>query len=212
MNLYEKNQEMRKFFNEKSENYDSRHKELGLMDNKIKITEYLKGDIQYILDLGVGTGLELIALFKHFPNVKVVGIDITENMLDILKEREFSENIEMICDDFFRVDFGKEKYDAVISSAALHYFTKAEKEVLYKKIYDSLKENAQFINSDKFVKDEIEEIKLQKEYEKNTNPEKHIDTPLCIENEKNILNEIGFKKIEFKDINSEKYKLMICQK
>lgn len=30
MNLYEKNQEMRNFFNEKSENYDERHKELGL--------------------------------------------------------------------------------------------------------------------------------------------------------------------------------------
>ena len=212
MNLYEKNQEMRKFFNEKSENYDSRHKELGLMDNKIKITEYLKGDIQYILDLGVGTGLELIALFKRFPNVKVVGIDITENMLDILKEREFSENIEMICDDFFKVDFGKEKYDAVISSAALHHFTKAEKEVLYKKIYESLKENAQFINSDKFVKNELEENKLQEEYEKNTNPEKHIDTPLCIENEKKILSKIGFKNIEFKEINGEKYKLMVCNK
>ena len=212
MNLYEKNQEMRKFFNEKSENYDSRHKELGLMDNKIKITEYLKGNIQYILDLGVGTGLELISLFERFPNVKVVGIDITENMLDILKEREFAENIEMICDDFFKVDFGKEKYDAVISSAALHHFTKEEKEILYKKIYESLKENAQFINSDKFAKDETEEIERQREYEKNTDPEKHIDTPLCIENEKNILSEIGFKKIEFKDINSEKYKLMICQK
>ena len=75
-----------------------------------------------------------------------------------------------------------------------------------------IKENAQFINSDKFAKDETEEIERQREYEKNTDPEKHIDTPLCIENEKNILSEIGFKKIEFKDINSEKYKLMICQK
>ena len=89
-----------------------------------------------------------------------MAIDITENMLDILKTREFSNNIEMICEDFFKVDFGQEKFDAVISSAALHHFSKEEKEILYKKIYDSLKDGGQFINSDKFAKDEEEEKKI----------------------------------------------------
>ena len=111
MNLYEKNQEMRNFFNEKSENYDERHIELGLMDYKTKITEVLNDNTSYILDLGVGTGLELIPFFERFPNAKVMAIDITENMLDILKTREFSNNIEMICEDFFKVDFGQEKFE-----------------------------------------------------------------------------------------------------
>ena len=71
MDLYEKNKEMKQFFNEKSENYDLRHKELGLMDNKLKITEYLNDDLKHILDLGVGSGLELIPLFKRFPNVNI---------------------------------------------------------------------------------------------------------------------------------------------
>jgi len=212
MNLYEKNQEMRNFFNEKSENYDERHKELGLMDYKIKITEVLNDNTSYIFDLGVGTGLELIPFFERFPNAKVMAIDITENMLDILKTREFSNNIEMICEDFFKVDFGQEKFDAVISSAALHHFSKEEKEILYKKIYDSLKAGGQFINSDKFTKDEEEEKRFMQEYVQNTDSEKHIDTPLCLDNEKYLLEKVGFQNIEFQEINSEKYKLMICNK
>ncbi len=212
MNLYEKNQEMRRFFNEKSEIYDKRHKELELMDNKEQITKFLNKDVKYILDLGVGTGLELIPLFERFPNAKVVAIDITENMLDILKERDFAEKIEMICEDFFKVDFGKERFDAVISSAALHHFTRKEKEILYKKIYDSLKENGQFINSDKFAKSEEEEKNQLLEYTQNTDPEKHIDTPLCIKNESKLLSTIGFKNIVFNEINSEKYKLLVCNK
>lgn len=212
MDLYEKNQEMKQFFNEKSENYDLRHKELGLMDNKLKITEYLNDDLKHILDLGVGSGLELIPLFKKFPNVNITAIDIAENMLDILKERDFAKKIKIICGDFFEIDFGKEKYDAVISSAALHHFTKEEKRVLYKKIYNSLKENSQFINSDKFAKSTIEEIEFQKKYETNTDPEKHIDTPLSVEHERLLLEEVGFKNITFIEINSEKYKLLVCDK
>ncbi len=212
MNLYEKNQEMRNFFNEKSENYDERHIELGLMDYKTKISEFLNENISYILDLGVGTGLELIPFFERFPNAKVMAIDITENMLDILKTREFSNNIEMICEDFFKVDFGQEKFDAVISSAALHHFSKEEKEILYKKIYDSLKDGGQFINSDKFAKDEEEEKRFMQEYVQNTDSEKHIDTPLCLDNEKYLLEKVGFQNIEFQEINSEKYKLMVCNK
>ena len=212
MNLYEKNQEMRNFFNEKSENYDERHIELGLMDYKTKITEVLNDNTSYILDLGVGTGLELIPFFERFPNAKVMAIDITENMLDILKTREFSNNIEMICEDFFKVDFGQEKFDAVISSATLHHFSKEEKEILYKKIYDSLKDGGQFINSDKFAKDEEEEKRFMQEYVQNTDSEKHIDTPLCLDNEKYLLEKVGFQNIEFQEINSEKYKLMVCRK
>ena len=78
-------------------------------------------------------------------------------------------------------------FDAVISSAALHHFSKEEKEILYKKIYDSLKDGGQFINSDKFAKDEEEEKRFMQEYVQNTDSEKHIDTPLCLDNEKYLL-------------------------
>lgn len=49
-------------------------------------------------------------------------------------------------------------------------------------------------------------------YEANTDPEKHIDTPLSIKHEKIILEKIGFKNVSFIDINSEKYKLLVFNK
>lgn len=212
MNLIERNKKNKEFFNEKAKNYDNRHIELGLMSNKEKITDVLNENTKDILDLGVGTGLELIALFKRFPNAKVRGIDITDGMLEVLKTREFAQNVEIICDDFFDVDFGENTYDAVISSAALHHFSKSQKKELYQKIYRSLKCGGQFINSDKFAKDEKEELNQFQEFKRNINPEAHIDTPLTIENEEQILKIIGFKNIQFKEIGSDKYKLLMCNK
>ena len=128
MNLYERNQKQRKFFNEKIDTYDDVHS--TFMGTKNVLADNLDKDTKRILDLGAGTGLELIHLFELFPNVQVTVIDITENMLEKLKQRSFSSHITTICADFFKIDFGK-NYDAVISTSALHHFKPEEKNKNY---------------------------------------------------------------------------------
>lgn len=209
MNLKERNDNMREFFNSKIEEYDEIH--LQMMKNKNKITELLNDEASKVLDLGAGTGLELIQFFKRFPKADVTVIDITENMLEELKKREFAKNVKTICGDFFKVDFGKE-YDAIISSAALHHFNREDKLLLYKKIYKSLKNGGQFINSDRYAKSIEEENKLMNEYVENPNLYKHMDTPLAIDTELEILKEVGFKNINFINLDDEKYKVMYCEK
>jgi len=209
MNLKERNDNMREFFNSKIEEYDEIH--LQMMKNKNKITELLNDETSKVLDLGAGTGLELIQFFKRFPKADVTVIDITENMLEELKKREFAKNVKTICGDFFKVDFGKE-YDAIISSAALHHFNREDKLLLYKKIYKSLKNGGQFINSDRYAKSIEEENKLMNEYVENPNLYKHMDTPLAIDTELEILKEVGFKNINFINLDDEKYKVMYCEK
>lgn len=59
------------------------------------------------MDLGAGTGLELIHIFELFPNARVTVIGINENMLEELKKRDFSNFVKIICGDFFEVDFWK---------------------------------------------------------------------------------------------------------
>ena len=54
--------------------------------------------------------------------------------------------------------------------------------------------------------------KILQEYAQNNDSEKHIDTPLCLDNEKYLLEKVGFQNIEFQEINSEKYILMVCNK
>ena len=209
MDLYERNQNMREFFNRKIDTYDETHAKY--MKTKKAITENLEGSINKVLDLGAGTGLELIYLFEKFPNAKVTAIDITENMLEELSKRDFAENVTTICGDFFTVDFGK-RYDAVISTSALHHFLEVDKERLYQKIYDSLKLGGVFINVDKIAASRKEEQEQIKDYYKFKNERPHIDTPLCIESEIALLNNVGFTDIEIKDVDAENYKLIIGRK
>lgn len=209
MNLKDRNSNMKEFFNRKIDGYDEIH--LKMMDNKNAIASSLKENTTKVLDLGAGTGLELIPLFKRFPNVKVTAIDITENMLDELKKRNFAYNVECICSDFFEVDFGND-YDAVISSAALHHFTEDDKEKLFNKIYNSLKVGGQFVNSDRYVVTQEEQEQLMKEYEENPNLHPHMDTPLTLQNEKIILEKVGFKNVVSYELDDERYKLMVAEK
>lgn len=131
MNLYERNQKQRNFFNEKIDHYDRVHE--TYMETKKAIADSLDKDTKKILDLGAGTGLELIHLFELFPNASVTVVDISENMLSELAKRDFANQVVTICGDFFEVDFG-DNYDAVVSTSALHHFKPEEKQLLYRKI------------------------------------------------------------------------------
>jgi len=79
MELLKRNEEMRDFFNEKADGYDDVH--LKMMDNKIAITALLPEKVERVLDLGAGTGLELIPLFERFPQAHVTVVDISAEML-----------------------------------------------------------------------------------------------------------------------------------
>lgn len=209
MNLYERNQKQRSFFNEKITTYDDDHS--GLMGTKKYLANSLSKDIKRVLDLGAGTGLELIYLFELFPDIEVTVIDITENMLEKLKTRSFSDHVTTICGDFFEVEF-KKGYDAVISTSALHHFKKEEKEKLYQKIYNCLKENGQFLNCDKIALTKEDEEKNLYELEHNIENYKHIDTPLTVENELEILKKLNFKDIVLENTDIEDYKLIKAKK
>lgn len=209
MNLYERNQKQKTFFNEKIDSYDDVHS--TYMETKKTLADNLDKNVQKVLDLGAGTGLELIHLFELYPNVKVTVIDITENMLAELKKRSFSSHVTAICGDFFEVEFG-EDYDAVISTSALHHFKQEEKETLYKKVYNCLKENGQFINCDKIaLTKEIQEQRLF-ELEHIIENYKHIDTPLTVENEMAILEKAGFVDISSSKVDKEDYSLIKARK
>ena len=92
MNLYDRNQKQRSFFYEKIDTYDEVH--LTYMETKKMLAESLDTNTKKVLDLGAGTGLELIHLFELFPNADVTVIDITENMLEELNKRSFANHVK----------------------------------------------------------------------------------------------------------------------
>ena len=135
-------EEMGAFFNARAETYNEVHLgHVGGMESKELIASFLPDHTKTLVDFGIGTGLELEAIFKRFPDVEVTGIDLADNMLQLLKETYSNRNITLHCMSYFDFDFGKNQYDAAISVQTMHHYPHHEKIALYRRIYDSIKEN-----------------------------------------------------------------------
>ena len=156
-----------------------------------------------ILDLGCGTGLELVEYFRENPSAKVTGLDLSQKMLQALEKKLSGKDISLICASYFDAPFGECVYDAAVSVESLHHFTKKEKIPLYKKLCASLVADGYFILTDYFAKNEKEEeahrqsLIAIKEKEGITDRELyHYDTPLTVEHEIEALTEAGFSTVE----------------
>jgi len=73
-----------------------------------------------VLDLGCGFGWHCIYAVEHGAD-QVVGIDISQKMIDVAKERNSSPKIEYKCMAIEDYDFQPETFDIVISSLTFHY-------------------------------------------------------------------------------------------
>ncbi len=209
MNLIKRSKEMKDFFNRVVDiDYDERHSKV--INAKEKIVDFIPNNTEKIIDLGAGTGLQLIKLYKVFPNVKTIAIDISDGMLKKLQERNISDNITIVNQSFFDYDFGSD-IDAVISTQALHHFEPCDKDILYKKVFDCLKDEGVFIIEDVFAIDNDMEKKGFEDYKNLVKGEdKHYDTPLTIEHEIEILKNAGFNNIEH--YKGDNYNILISKK
>ena len=97
-----------------------------------------------ILDLGCGFG-EHCKGFVESGAKKVIGIDISEKMLEIAKQENADSKITYINMPMENIFELTEKYDIVISSLAFHYVEDFAGVV--KNIYNLLNENGTFIFS-----------------------------------------------------------------
>jgi len=106
-------------------------------------------DSPKILDLGCGTGNIAQKALNRFPEAEVTCLDLSENMIEIAKDKLSSyENIEYIVGDFTQMELNT-KYDVVLSSLALHHIPNdEEKEAMYKNIYETLEKDGVFYNAD----------------------------------------------------------------
>lgn len=198
-------EKMDDFFTKRIDKYESQMLNYveGCREGYEKIAEVVPDNCENLLDLGCGTGLELKHIFERFPNLHVVGVDYTQAMLDKLRENYPQKNIELIRGDYFKVDFGKEKYDCAISFQTLHHFSHDSKIALYKKIRDALKNGGCYIECDYVAKDLAEEEFLFAEAERIREEENissealmHWDTPCCAETQLRLFAEAGFSTQE----------------
>jgi len=152
-----------------------------------------------VLDLGIGTGLELDRLFERFPDARVTGIDLSSEMLDELarKDRPWHASLHLIRESFLELDLGQSVYDAVISSMALHHWVPDVKRALYGRIRAALRRGGTFVNADYVASqgESMERLAAFRASSMDDTHERHIDLPLTIEHEQELLREAGFDAI-----------------
>lgn len=175
-----------------------------------------------ILDLGCGTGLELDEIWKLRGDVNVTGVDLNEEMLEVLAKKQEARtggagqpmegeqgvlpvgigSLTLVCRSYFDYDMGTDRWDAVISFESLHHFFPEEKLGLYRNICRGLRPGGIFLLGDYIACCDEEERILQEMYlEKHRRfavPEGqfiHIDIPLTCAHEKEVLRRAGFDEV-----------------
>ena len=123
-------EEMDAFFAQRVGTYEE-HMLSHWSEDYVRLAASLPSDTERILDLGCGTGLELDEIYRFFPDMQVVGIDLSEAMLQKLREKHSGRALELICGSYFTEPFPA-PFNAAVSFESLHHFTAAEKLPLYK--------------------------------------------------------------------------------
>lgn len=201
-------------FNENASQYDSQRKKLiPCFDDFYTIATSIaetNANPPSILDIGAGTGLLSSFILDKFPDANVTLIDISENMLEVAKERfKDKPNVTFIIDDYTKYKFD-EKFDVVISSLSIHHLTEDEKKRLFHDIYSSLNNNGVFINADQVLgstpfiealytrdwKNKVETSGLSKEEISSAYERAKLDKMSSLDDQINWLKDIGFLDVD----------------
>ena len=118
-----------------------------MVDILVSILPFGRQQAFDMIDLGCGTGTVSKTVKDAFPAVKTTCVDIAANMLDIAGQK-LGAGTKLIQADFNTFEF-PQKYDAVVSSLALHHLeTDGDKLKFYEKIYGALNQGGIFVNID----------------------------------------------------------------
>jgi tRNA (cmo5U34)-methyltransferase len=208
--MTDKLEEMSDFFNSRAEVYNAVHLEhVGGMESKQVIASFLPEHTKSIIDFGIGTGLELEAIFRRFPNVEVTGLDIAENMLQLLRKSYPDKKMDLHLASYLDFDFGNGIYDAALSVMTLHHYDHETKIGLYRKIFNCIKTNGVYIECDYMLSghehenaQEMEDFhfrectRLKVEQGITDNREYHYDTPCTVANQIKMLYDAGFSSVK----------------
>ncbi|MCI9213861.1 MAG: class I SAM-dependent methyltransferase, partial [Oscillospiraceae bacterium] len=114
-------EEMSAFFTKRLARYEDVH--LGNWGELYAhIADFLDGGLEKLLDIGCGTGLELEAVYRRFPEAAVTGIDLSGDMLAKAREKFAGRDFRGIEADYFVHPFPAGAFDAALSFETLHHF------------------------------------------------------------------------------------------
>lgn len=116
-------------------------------DGEGVLLELLPSSIERVLDLGTGDGRLLAVVKSARPHVEGVAVDFSHAMLDAARKR-FAESASVLVIEHNLEnplpDWGR--FDAVISSFAIHHLEDERKFALYREVFEILESGGVFAN------------------------------------------------------------------
>jgi SAM-dependent methyltransferase len=116
-------------------------------EGEAALIEFLPTRAKRILDLGTGAG-RLISLLKPLrPAAEFVGLDFSPKMLEAARDAFRNDrSVTIVAHDFDAKLPSLGRFDAVISSFAIHHLIHEQKRALYRQIFEILAPSAVFCN------------------------------------------------------------------
>lgn len=118
---------------------------------KFMLNHFSIKDYSNVLEIGPGPGWITILLSQANPTLKIIGLELSEDMIRVANENKYKErvtkNIDFIKGDAKNIDIFEDKsFDIVISSDSLHHWEDPVK--VFNEIHRVLKENGKFCVKD----------------------------------------------------------------
>lgn len=167
-------------------------------DGEAALLEFLAAGARRILDLGTGDGRLLALVRKALPSTDAVAVDFSPAMLKAARERFAGDARVRVVEhnlDSSLPELGK--FDAVISSFAIHHLVDERKRALYGEIYQLLNAGGVFCNlehvsspSERLHEDFLHRIGFTVQTEDPSNKLLDFETQL------RWLREIGFEDVD----------------
>ena len=149
------------------------------------MAQLLPSHAETLLDLGCGSGLELDPIFRRFPNLRVTGVDLSEEMLALLKRKHPQRALTLVQADYFCHDFGEKKTS------------------LFSRLCRSLKPGGVYLECDYIARTQAIEDLVFAECARRRRRDGipgdvfvHFDTPLTLEHEMDAMKQAGFSRVE----------------
>lgn len=79
-----------------------------------------------VLDVGCGTGVLLAELAREIPGVRLAGIDLSNEMLEVARRR-LGTDVELKEASAEALPFGDATFDAVVSTSVFHYIREPQR-------------------------------------------------------------------------------------
>lgn len=142
-------------FNEFSKNYTADM--VKVVPYYLKLLEQFSEDLpkdinpKHILDLGCGNGNISHKLLDFFPKAHYTLLDASENMLELCKSQFGSQNKTYLQSYFQDYKFPILEFDMIVAGFSIHHCNAKDKQILFKHIYKSIKQNGVFMCSDLMV-------------------------------------------------------------